>query len=169
MSGFTTRQTLSDTLILGDTTGGNDIIITSGDEIQLATDVALPFRNGATGQSTNLQHSTEELLALVGASVSTTNLIPGGAVLVGVTIRVTTSVTGATSFDVGVAADPDAFGSTIVLTAGTTTENSDFTANPITIWEPLANDIILTANGPNFTAGAVKVAAHFILVTAPTV
>ena len=103
----------------------------------------------------------QELTGLSGASVATTNLVPAGGRILGVTIRVTTTITGATSIDIGDGADVDRYGAGIALTAGTTTDHGDATADPMS-WSAAAQDVTLTANGSSFTAGAVRVVAIYV-------
>lgn len=122
---------------------------------------------GANGSSLLVTSNSEELTGLTGASVSTTNLVPAGARLLYVTARVTTTVTGATSFNVGDATWADRWGSAIALAAGTTVDHTDATRDPES-WDSAAQDVVLTAVGPNFTGGAVRVVAFYHLPTAPT-
>lgn len=99
--------------------------------------------------------------AMTGATITLTNLIPKGAVVVGVTCKVTTLITGATSFDIGTAADPDRFGAGIAVALGTTSDNTNWTAGTIECFTA-ATSIILTAVGGNFTAGAVYVSVQYL-------
>lgn len=118
-------------------------------------------------QETRIKAATTELSGLTGASVTATNLIPAGAVLVGVSARVTTAITGATSFDVGDGSDVDRWGAGIAVALGTTSDNTDWTAGTIECF-PTAQDVVLTANGSNFTAGAVRLTVHYIDIVAPS-
>ena len=99
--------------------------------------------------------------AMSGASVTLTNIIPAGAVVVGVTCKVTTAITGATSFQLGTAADPDRFGAAIAITLGATSDNRDWTSGTIECFLP-ATSLVLTANGSNFTGGAVYVSVQYL-------
>lgn len=99
--------------------------------------------------------------AMSGATVTLTNIIPAGAVVVGVTCKVTTAITGATSFDIGTATDVDRFGAAIAVALGTTSDNRNWTAGTIECF-PTATSLILTANGSNFTAGAVYVSVQYL-------
>lgn len=122
---------------------------------------------GANGAIHSIETATEELTGLTGASVTTTALIPAGAMILGVATRVTTTITGATTFDVGDGTDVDAFGAAIALAAGTTTDLTDYTitAPPV---NTAATEVVLTANGSNFTAGAVRIVVWYTVLTAPT-
>jgi len=104
----------------------------------------------------------EELTALAGASVDSTIQIPNGAVVFNVSERVTTTITGATSFSVGTAAEPSKFGSGLGLAAGSTNVG---VIGPTAFYADTA--IRLTAAGSNFTGGAVRIAIHYYLPQAP--
>lgn len=123
-----------------------------------------PDNSGARG---GVETVSEHLTGLSGASVATSGLIPAGVFLLGVSIRVTTIVAGPTDFDVGDGTDADRFAATVALAAGTTKTPADATADP-TGWAAGAREVTLTANGGNFTSGAVRVVASFVRLTAPT-
>ena len=99
--------------------------------------------------------------AMSGASVTLTNIIPAGAVVVGVTCKVTTAITGATSFQLGTAADPDRFGAAIAITLGATSDNQNWTSGTVECF-PSATSLVLTANSSNFTGGAVYVSVQYL-------
>lgn len=127
----------------------------------------LAVADPANDQSTNVKTSSIELTALSGASVTAAGLFPDGVIRLGVSIHVTTTITGATSFDIGDGTDVDMFGAAIALSSGTTTNGSDATASPLAALLA-AGDVVLTAVGSDFTAGAVRVVAHYLDITAPT-
>src|SRR5262245_37705472 len=60
----------------------------------------------------------EQELTLSGASVTTTGLIPAGYTLIGVTSRVTVTITGATTWDLGDGTTQDLYANDKALTAG---------------------------------------------------
>ena len=101
------------------------------------------------------------LSGLSGASVTATALIPAGAVVVGVTAKVLTAVTGATSWQLGTAADPDRFAAAGGTALGSTTDNTNWTAGGIECFLAATN-IVLTANGSNFTGGSVYISVQYI-------
>lgn len=116
--------------------------------------------------STNYQRMTltsarTTLSGLGGASVTATNLIPDGAVVVGVTARVTTEITGSTGFLIGTAGDPDRWGDITGTAVGTTSDNRDWTAGTIECFTS-TSDVVITAKTSNFTAGAVEIAIHYL-------
>lgn len=112
-------------------------------------------------------HATTLLSGLTGATATATALVPAGSFVLGVTVRVTTTITGATSFDVGDGVDVDRWGAAIALPAGTTTSIANFTANGFGQFTA-ANNVVLTANGANFTGGAVRITVHYFNLQAAT-
>ena len=164
--------------------GTNGIRSFVGQLLSLSTDVilvrdaanTLAQRNGANAQEFRLYNTYTSATdyhrlaiataratatAMSGATITLTNIIPAGAVVVGVTCKVTTAITGATSFDIGTATDVDRFGAAIAVALGTTSDNRNWTAGTIECF-PTATSLILTANGSNFTAGAVYVSVQYL-------
>jgi len=101
------------------------------------------------------------LSALSGASVTATGLIPAGAVVMGVTSRVSTLITGADGYQIGTGADADRWADKTGVAVGTTTDNRDWTAGTIENFAA-ATDVIVTAKTANFTAGAIVVTVHYL-------
>jgi hypothetical protein len=151
----------------------------SGGDLRLFRDAAntLAQRNGTNAQefriyntftsSTNYQRLTIKtkavtLSALTGASVATTGgFIPDGAVLVGLTTRVSTAITGATGYDIGDGTDADRWGANIGIALNTSSDNTNWTAGTIQCFTA-AQEVTLTAVGSNFTGGAVVIVAHYL-------
>jgi len=150
-----------------------------GDSIELARDAddTLALRRSTAAQtlniygtytsSTNFQRLTIKtksvtLSALSGASVATTGgFIPDGAVLVGLTTRVSTAITGATGYDIGDGSDADRWGANVAIALNTASDNRDWTAGTIQCFTT-AQEVTLTAVGSNFTGGAVVIVAHYL-------
>lgn len=137
------------------------------------TSAVTDFQTGVQNNGAALSiRSNAELLAVgTGATATTTNLVPAGATLLAISARVTTAVTstGAATFDVGDSTDPDRYGATIVGNLGTTLTAANYTADPAGVWSASVREIILAAPGvQSFTAGAVRIVAHYSLPTAPT-
>lgn len=126
-------------------------------------------QQGANVQKTIIQQATTELTGLAGATMTATNLIPAGSFVIGVSAKVTADITGASSWDLGDGVDVDRWGAGIALTLSpvTTVDITDFTASGFGQFAS-ANDVVLTANVANFTAGAVRLTVHYISLTAPT-
>lgn len=142
---------------------------------------ALELRNGTNAQesrvygsytsATNFQRLTIKTLressgALSGASYTTTIAIPAYAQLIGVTTRVTTEVTGATSYDVGDGSDVDLWGAGIGVTLGSESRTADFTAVGAVGPAATSRTVTLTANGSNFTAGVIEICLHYLTTEA---
>jgi hypothetical protein len=137
----------------------------------------LAMRNGTNAQEyrvygtytsdTNFQRLTIKtkavtLSGLTGASVATTTgLIPDGAVLVGLTTRVSTAITGATGYDIGDGSDADRWGANVAIALNTSSDNTNWTAGTIECFTA-AQEVTLTAVGSNFTGGDVVIVAHYL-------
>lgn len=107
--------------------------------------------------------------ALSGGTATLSSLIPAGAVVLGTCARVTTTITGCTSFQIGDGTDVDRFGNAIALTSGTTTTNANWTISTVPSYAA-ATDIVLTAvgGGASFTGGVVRMVIYYAATTAPT-
>ncbi len=104
----------------------------------------------------------EEDVTASGASVDTAITIPDRAIVFAVTTRTTVTVTGATSYDCGVAGEADKFGALLGIAAGSSNSG---VIGPTAYFTPTA--IRLTANGGSFTGGQVRIAIHFMLCGVP--
>jgi hypothetical protein len=122
---------------------------------------------GTFTSSTNYQRMTvksvkQTLSALSGASATTTGtFIPDGAVVVGVTTRVGTALTGATGYTIGDGTDADRWGDITGTAIGTTSDNANWTAGTIECFT-VGGNVTLTANGSNFTAGAIEICVFYL-------
>lgn len=145
-------------------------IVTFPADYTLASNASIRFTPTAgNGGGVNIKKATELLSGLTGASVTSTGLIPANALLLAMIVRVTTLITGATSFSIGDGTDVDRWGATIAVDAGTTTTQANYTAaNAVGVSALAATDIVLTANGANFTAGAVRVTVYYVDAAALT-
>lgn len=85
----------------------------------------------------------------------------------GVTIRVTTAITGATSISIGDGTDADRWGASIAVALNTTTTGANFTINSVPIY-PSDTSVVITGAGGNFSAGVVRVTVHYMNFTAAT-
>jgi len=102
----------------------------------------------------------QHTLALAAAS-DTVIQIPDRAFVFGVTVRVQTAITGATSYDCGIAGDLSKYGGSLGVAAG---------SNNIGVTGPTAfyanTPIRFTAAGGNFTGGVIRVAIHYLALGA---
>ena len=123
--------------------------------------------NGSAWLPLGLDVAVHQTAALSGASVTWTAAFPAGVRRVGVAGRVTTAVTGATGTNVGdhAAADPDRYAANVAVALGTTFKDAA-TADPGG-WSSTAQDVVLTAVGPNFSGGVFRLYAFYIATFAP--
>ncbi|HEX7775256.1 MAG TPA: DUF2793 domain-containing protein, partial [Parvibaculum sp.] len=87
--------------------------------------------------------------------------IPDRAIVLGVTGRVLTSITGATSWNLGVAADASRYGSGIGASAGSTVIGPS--GSPTTYWG--ATSLRVSAVGGVFILGQVRLSVHYMAIT----
>lgn len=117
---------------------------------------------GANGS--NVQVAViEQSVSLSGASTTAATPIPANSIVLAVGARVTTTITGATSYEVGVSGNPSQFGSGLGLGAGSTNNGL---IGPAPFYS--ATSIVVTAAGSNFTGGAVRLSIHYLLCGPPT-
>lgn len=86
--------------------------------------------------------------------------IPDRAIVFGVTGRVLTAITGATSWNLGVAADATRYGNGIGAAAGSTVIGPSGT--PVTYWG--ATPLRISAVGGSFTGGKLRLAVHYLVL-----
>lgn len=117
---------------------------------------------GALGSVTRLRTIERLQSGLSGASVVTGAVIPNGAEVFAVGVRVKTAITGATSFSVGIAGQTGKFGSGLGVAAGSWNRGGIgaefFYSN---------TPVVLTGDGA-FTGGAVALSIHCVTVDPPT-
>lgn len=104
----------------------------------------------------------EESHTLALAATSDTVIqIPDRAIVFGVTVRVQTAITGATSYNCGIVGDSSKYGGSLGVAAGS---NNSGVTGPTAFY---ANTPIrFTAVGGNFTAGVIRVAIHYLMLGA---
>lgn len=99
-----------------------------------------------------------------------TNLIPAGALVFGVGTRITETIVGATTVQVGDGADADLWGESADVAVDTTTDFSDYTsAAAVPVLYVSAQSVVITAVGgaADFSDGTMRVTAHYISNTPP--
>jgi hypothetical protein len=97
-----------------------------------------------------------------GTAVTTPVVIPDRAIVLGVSSRTVTAVTGAASYDCGIAGEPGKFGGSLGVAPGSTNVG---VIGPQAFYAD--TPVVLTANGGAFTGGAVRVALHALHPRAP--
>lgn len=99
-----------------------------------------------------------------------TAVIPAKARCLAVTCRVNTILAGTslTTWSLGDGTDPDLYGTTLALAAGTTVGSANYTANPLTqAWSASAGDLTMTAAAGQFDSGNVTCCCNYYDATAP--
>ena len=116
----------------------------------------------AGGATTALATLEATLSGLSGSFIEATGLIPNRAVVFGVSTRTLTSITGAASYDCGLAAERSKFGGTLGSAAGS---GNAGVIGPTAFYAATA--VRLSANGGSFTGGSVRIAVHCLLPGVP--
>lgn len=117
---------------------------------------------GAVGFTTGLGVADETLSGLSGASVASTIVIPNRAILLGVSVKVTTAVTGAPSFGVGISGETTKFGGSLGVAVGSTNKG---VIGPTAFYAD--TPVLLTATSGSFTGGAVSIGIHYLVCGVP--
>ncbi len=121
-----------------------------------------------SGASVSSPHGAATTLAILegdhtiaaGSYNDTSFAIPDRAIVLGVTGRVLTAITGATSWNLGVAADAARYGNGIGVAADSTVIGPSGT--PVTYWGATA--LRVSSVGGSFTGGKVRLAVHYLVL-----
>lgn len=124
---------------------------------------------GDPEMGTSIRHVVSSETTLSGASTSISALLPDGAIVDGVTIRVTQAITfsSGSTYSVGTTVAPDAWGAYLTKTTlGDTTSAADFTtAQPMVVNG--GTDLVIWADSGSFSGGKIVATVHYrILVPA---
>ncbi len=103
-------------------------------------------------------HVAEEDVVLSGAYIETRISIPDRAIVLGVSTRTLSAVTGAASYDCGVADERTKFGGSLGVARGASNAG---VVGPTAYYEP--TPVRVSANGGAFTGGRVRVAIHYMM------
>lgn len=128
----------------------------------IAQAASVAVAKGSAGATTGMEVIEETLSGLSGASRDSTVTIPDRAIVLGVSSRTVTAITGATSYDCGIAGEASKFGGSLGIAAGSTNRG---VIGPQAFYAD--TPIRLTARGGNFTGGAVRIAIHLLTVGLP--
>lgn len=128
----------------------------------IAQSASVAVARGPNNGTTGIAVAEETLSGLSGANRVSTVVIPDRAIVLGVSCRVVTAITGAASFDCGIAGETSKFGGSLGIAAGSTNVG---VVGPQAFYAP--TPIRLTANGGNFTGGAVRIAIHYLTCGLP--
>lgn len=97
------------------------------------------------------------------ASFLTSAVIPERSILFGTTGVVTSTITGASGWRVGVTGDDQRFGSGLSVAQGAWMSGP---SSPIVYWAP--TELLVTSEGGDFTGGNLRLAVHFLTLSVPT-
>lgn len=107
--------------------------------------------------------------ALTGASVTVGGLLPASAIVLNVTGVLTTAITGATGFQVGVSGALDRYADVTATAAGTQFNIANWLASEqYPRAYKAATNMVVTAKTSNFTGGVLRVYVTYMLSTPPT-
>jgi len=113
------------------------------------------------GARTSFRILEESHTLALAATSDTAIQIPDRAIVFGVTVRVQTAITGATSYNCGIAGEANKYGGSLGIAAG---------SNNIGVTGPVAfyanTPIRFSAVGGNFTGGVIRVAIHYLTLGA---
>jgi hypothetical protein len=128
--------------------------------------------SGANAQTTNIQQSTVVVTTTAAATATATNLIPAGSMVVGVTCRNTTAVTGDagfTGYSIGDGSDVDRWGANVNPAINETTDLTDCTITSPAIYAAATSVVLTQIGGSRFDADkTIRVTVHYLSLTAPT-
>jgi hypothetical protein len=105
----------------------------------------------------------EQLVTLSGATTNSSVLIPNGAIVLAVSNRVVTAITGATSYSCGVAGNATQFGSLLGASVGLTNLGL---IGPAPFYADTA--VLYTAAGGAFTGGQLRMTIHYLMPSIAT-
>jgi len=101
-----------------------------------------------------------------GATFTFTNIIPAGVWVKAIYTIVTAVITGPTDYDVGDGVDPNRWGTAIGIAQGQLSDMRDYSAGESMFITQAQEDVVITANGADFTAGEVTCIVIFEAYTA---
>lgn len=130
------------------------------------TPLSATFRALTAAASPNLANTRLEILeqevTVTGASTATSIVIPNRAIVLAVSTRTTAAITGAASYNCGVAGEASKFGGSL----GVAKNSSNIgVVGPTAYYSD--TPVVLTAVGGSFVAGKVRVAIHLMRFDAP--
>ncbi|WP_313138195.1 DUF2793 domain-containing protein [Paracoccus jeotgali] len=128
----------------------------------IAQSASVAVARGANNATTGIAVAEELLSGLSGATRASSIVIPDRSIVLGVSCRVVTAITGAASFDCGIAGETSKFGGSLGVAVGSSNIG---VIGPTAFYAP--TPIRLTANGGSFTGGTVRIAIHYLTCGAP--
>lgn len=122
------------------------------------------LRRGANAQKTGVYHLTELTTIAASAYTDTTIQMPAGAIILGVTARVTTAITCTSTFDIGDSGSATRFATGVSKAVNTT---SDGSVTPYRNASALSVRITPDTT-PSDATGRLRVTIHYLLLNAAT-
>jgi hypothetical protein len=149
--------------LLGKTNANNALVVTLDGGAASGTSMAV---TGANGQSLTLQSLTELTTIAAAATTDTTIQMPAGAIVMAVSVRVTTVIPTATTFTVGDSGSAARFSTAAVsVAAGSTDPGTKAGA----YYNASALAVRITPNGtPAANTGRVRVTIFYFASTPPS-
>ncbi len=120
-----------------------------------------PLTLGANGAGMTFK-TIEQSVTLSGSSTTASVPIPANCIVYGVSTRVTTAVTGAPSFGVGVSGNATLFGGALSVTVGATNYGL---IGPAPYYA--STNLIVTPTSGSFTGGVLRLAIHCLVLAPP--
>lgn len=127
--------------------------------------------NGPNGGSNALKTATTTVNGSAAATISATDLIPAGSLVVGVSARITStfSNTSLTAIDIGDGTTADLFANDIALASGTTTTYADHKSTFTPKIYVAATSVVMTGVGASFTTnGTIRLVVYYYSIVGPT-
>ncbi len=129
--------------------------------------------NFTTGTNqTNVSFSISDLNAATGTLSGATGVLggflPANSIIQSITFRVTTAITGATSFDIGDGTTADRWGAGRPVTLNSTSDVGDYTVDTGPFYTPASTSITFTAIGGSFTGGVIRAIVIYSRCDPPT-
>lgn len=152
--------------------GTDELTLVAGSQEALTvTTTGTRISGGAlNGEFLNIKSVTIPTSAMTsGATITLTDLIPADSLVMAVVARVTTTITGPTSWLLGVSGDTNQWGDILALAAGTTVDYADYTnVKPPEFFAAATSVLITRGSASDFTAGVVRVTVIYFDATPPT-
>jgi hypothetical protein len=124
-------------------------------------------QNGVNTQASYNIKSVEGHPALSGPT-TTILQIPAGADVRGVSCRVNTTVTGATTWSLGDGTTATRWASSKADSVGTTVTSADYSSTGLPAFFNATTNLVATANGSNFTGGVIRCVVFYGDASPPT-
>lgn len=124
----------------------------------------------AKRQGAGVRHRTKIINSgtLSGASVTLSSAIPASCVVLGITGKITTTITGASGYQVGPSGDLTRYGDRNDTASGTAMPAISASTETSPRNYAASTDLVLTAKTSNFTGGALRLAIHYLDFSALT-